>query len=164
MIRLLVFSICSLLLCCNDSNNFKNNTSTLNKNDYIQKTIDVPPIYDLAHGSWHSLEKSSNLNFEIASGEITVKGQFDEVKVTLNTPKNQNTNPLLSFEVNVKSINTRESTRDKSLMSDLFFNQEVYPKIKFTSNDFKYLKEENKYEFDGVLSMMGKNHRCKNTF
>jgi polyisoprenoid-binding protein YceI len=58
----------------------------------------------------------------------------------------------IDFSVDVNSINTDNTDRDKHLMSDDFFNAEKYPKMTFKSTSFKKISG-NKYELVGDLTI-----------
>ena len=103
------------------------------------------------------LEKSENNKYsEIAfsiDGLIDTKGffkQFDILfKVSEITPKEAK----FKVKIDVSSIFTNEEKRDKSLMSEEYFNTETYPFIVFKSKSID--KTENGYRVKGKLEMMG---------
>jgi polyisoprenoid-binding protein YceI len=82
-----------------------------------------------------------------ASGEFTsLKGdiQFNE--------KNPETSKI-DVTVDVSSIDTGIGLKTKHARSDMFFDEEKFPVIKFTSNRFS--KTANGYEVTGTLDMHG---------
>lgn len=66
----------------------------------------------------------------------TVKGHFDSFDVEVSADDNEFKNASVKVEVDIASINTKNSDRDNHLKSDDFFNAEKFPKMTFESTAF----------------------------
>jgi len=65
---------------------------------------------------------SSEIGFYI-EGLKDTKGYFEDFNVVLKVPKNKPENAKIKVSIKVSSINTDNSTRDKALMDEEFFNE-----------------------------------------
>ncbi|MBD8038314.1 YceI family protein [Solibacillus sp. A46] len=79
----------------------------------------------------------SSINFSIKHMMITkVHGTFDSFAAHIEASKIEELNDsYIRFEIDVASINTRDSSRDHHLISADFFNADRYPKITFISKE-----------------------------
>lgn len=66
----------------------------------------------------------------------TVSGEFENFDATVETNGDDFTNANVNVEVQVDSVNTKNSDRNNHLKSDDFFNAEKYPVITFKSKSF----------------------------
>ena len=103
---------------------------------------------------WINQEDSSTaeIGFEI-EGLKDAKGFFDNFDITFKVSEKGQSNAKLKVVIDVSSINTENSMRDKALMEDDFFNTGKYPTITFFSKNIT--KEENQYIANGIVEMMG---------
>jgi polyisoprenoid-binding protein YceI len=80
----------------------------------------------------------SEISFKVKHMMIsTVSGQFEKFDVNVISEAEEDfTNAEINVEIQIDSINTRNSDRDKHLKSDDFFNAGKYPKMTFKSHQF----------------------------
>jgi polyisoprenoid-binding protein YceI len=62
-----------------------------------------------------------------------VRGEFEKVTGAVDFNEENPTEATVDVQIDVASINTRDSQRDQHLKSPDFFNIELYPKISFKS-------------------------------
>ena len=62
-----------------------------------------------------------------------VRGEFEKVTGTVDFNEEYPTETTVDVQIDVSSINTRDSQRDQHLKSPDFFNIELYPTISFKS-------------------------------
>ena len=102
----------------------------------------------------YTLDKNhSNVGFKVRYMMLShVKGHFSEFEGAIQLDDN---NQLIDISgtVNVSSINTDNQKRDAHLLSDDFFNAEVYPNIQFKSEQVK--KTDIGYVVVGSLEIHG---------
>lgn len=80
----------------------------------------------------------SEISFKVKHMMIsTVSGQFEKFDVNVETDGEENfKGGAIKVEIQIDSINTRNSDRDNHLKSDDFFNAEKFPVMTFKSDDF----------------------------
>ncbi|MBP7166084.1 MAG: YceI family protein [Bacteroidia bacterium] len=106
-----------------------------------------------AQTTWNLDNSHTNVKFSVTHMVVSeVEGYFKTYtgKVVTNSADFNGAN--IDFSVDVNSINTDNTDRDKHLMSDDFFNAEKYPKMTFKSTSFKKISG-NKYELVGDLTI-----------
>jgi polyisoprenoid-binding protein YceI len=106
-----------------------------------------------AQTTWNLDNSHTNVKFSVTHMVVSeVEGYFKTYtgKVVTNSADFNGAN--IDFSVDVNSINTDNTDRDKHLMSDDFFNAEKYPKMTFKSTSFKKISG-NKYELIGDLTI-----------
>jgi polyisoprenoid-binding protein YceI len=81
-----------------------------------------------------------------------VDGSFKNFDGTIEHTKPDYSDAVVTFTVDVSSVDTDNENRDKHLRSDDFFNAEQFPQMKFQSTSFKPLGG-NKYQLDGNLTI-----------
>lgn len=95
----------------------------------------------------------SDIAFKIKHLMIsTVTGSFKKFDATLETANDDFTDAKISFEADTDSIDTKNEQRDAHLKGDDFFDAENFPKITFTSTDFKK-KSDSEYVLTGDLTI-----------
>lgn len=82
----------------------------------------------------------------------TVTGQFNNFDGEIETTGDNFENAKVTFSADVSSIYTKSEQRDTHLKSADFFDAEKYPKIKFTSTDFKIISD-NEYKLTGDFTL-----------
>lgn len=82
-----------------------------------------------------------------------VQGHFDKYKVQASGDPETLADAKVQIEIDVKSINTANKTRDDHLRNPDFFDAAKHPKITFTSTAVK--KDGNKIVVDGTLKLHG---------
>lgn len=93
------------------------------------------------------------LGFTASTLLFDVQGRFDKYKVDVSGDPETLADAKVRVELDVKSIQTSNKTRDEHLRAPDFFDAAKYPKIVFTSTSVK--KEGNKVVVDGNLEMHG---------
>ena len=80
----------------------------------------------------------SEISFKVKHMMIsTVSGQFEKFDVNVETDGEENfKGAAIKVEIQIDSINTRNSDRDNHLKSDDFFNAEKFPVMTFKSDNF----------------------------
>lgn len=66
----------------------------------------------------------------------TVTGHFDNFSAEVETAGEDFTNSSITVNVDIASINTKNTDRDNHLKSDDFFNAASYPQLTFRSKSF----------------------------
>ena len=95
----------------------------------------------------------SYLSFSASTVIFDVEGRFTRYKVQAAGDPETGADGQIQVEIDTKSIDTSNKTRDKHLQSDDFFAAAKYPKIIFTSK--KITKEGNKLIVVGTLDLHG---------
>ncbi|MCH2225086.1 MAG: YceI family protein, partial [Crocinitomicaceae bacterium] len=96
--------------------------------------------------------KQSKVHFSLGK-EGETKGEFKKVSgaiVMADPIEKSKLNVVLSLE----DFTTRNSFRDKSLMSDEYFNQKKFPEITYVANSIRP-KGEKTFEVTGEFQMLG---------
>lgn len=96
--------------------------------------------------------EKSKIDFKIAHmGVLTINGTFHDFsgKLTLN----KNNIKKIESKIVVKSIDTKDKTRDKSLIDEAYLNDKKYPYIYFISNRVKAIGNSN--TVTGILKIKG---------
>ena len=101
-----------------------------------------------------------DLRFTIRNLGVNVEGFFEEsiVEGTLDLANTQNTS--LKATIEVKSINTDNSTRDSHLLEDDYFDAANHPQIIFQSYSLRP-QGTGKYELRGKLTIKGSTQDVK---
>jgi polyisoprenoid-binding protein YceI len=103
----------------------------------------------------------SNVRFTVTHLLISeVEGQFKKFDGSMTSAKEDFSDAVIEFSVDVNTINTDNDKRDGHLRSDDFFNAEKYPQMKFKSKSFKKISQ-NKYELLGDLTIRNKTQKVK---
>ncbi len=95
----------------------------------------------------------SFFRFKASTTLFDVEGWFDKYNLDIKGDPADPKDASIKIELDVASINTRNKTRDKHLMSPDFFDAKKYKKVTFTSN--KVTKQGEKYLVAGTLDMHG---------
>ena len=82
----------------------------------------------------------------------TVRGHFDKYEGTVVFSPDDLANSRFDFEVEVDSVNTNNSKRDRHLNSADFFDSRKFPTMTFKSRAVKHV-EGNQYTVDGTLTI-----------
>jgi polyisoprenoid-binding protein YceI len=82
----------------------------------------------------------------------TVRGHFDKYEGTVMFSPDDLANSRFDFEVEMESVNTNNSKRDRHLNSEDFFDSKKYPTMSFKSRAIKHVKD-NQYTVDGTLTI-----------
>ena len=102
---------------------------------------------------WTLDKGHSNVKFTVTHMVVSeVDGYFKTFDGTIEGTKADFSDAVVTFTVDVSSINTDNENRDKHLKSNDFFNAEQFPQMKFVSTSFKPLGE-NKYKLEGNLTI-----------
>lgn len=114
----------------------------------------------MAQEKWKVEPGRSKINFTVKHMVISkVQGSFSRFSGTwLLDPDHPETSSMEAM-VDVKSIDTRDRTRDEHLISSEFFDSETYPFIRFQSSKMEP-RGKDRWSVDGVLSMHGLSRPC----
>lgn len=95
----------------------------------------------------------SYLAFTASTVIFDVEGRFTRYKIQASGDPETGAEGKIRVEIDTKSIETGNKTRDKHLQSDDFFAVAKYPKIIFTSK--KITKDGNRLLVEGTLDLHG---------
>ncbi|HEY9723704.1 MAG TPA: YceI family protein [Oscillatoriaceae cyanobacterium] len=105
--------------------------------------------------SWKIDPSHSRVGFSVKHMMIaTVRGEFTRYSGTLELDTEDLTRSRISGEIEVASIDTRESQRDDHLRSSDFFAAAEHPAIRFESKRLEHV-EGNDYRVVGDLTIRG---------
>lgn len=104
----------------------------------------------------------SYVTFSASTVIFDVEGRFTRFKVQASGDPESGADGQIRVEIDTKSIETGNKTRDKHLQSDDFFAVAKYPKIVFTSK--KIIKDGNKLIVEGTLDLHGVQRELKIPF
>lgn len=106
-----------------------------------------------AQNKWKIDPVHSGIQFDVTHLVVsTVTGKFAEFSGTVESQDDSFENAKVKANLEVKSIDTENLTRDKHLKQDDFFNAEKYPQIKFESDFFKKVADK-EYLVTGDLTI-----------
>ena len=104
---------------------------------------------------WDFDKSHSKVTFTVAHMMITdVMGSFGKYSGSVLSDKEDFSDAKVTFNIEVSSINTDDSGRDKHLQSPDFFNVEKFPEIAFVSKSMKNVGK-GMYKMTGDFTMMG---------
>lgn len=102
---------------------------------------------------WKVDNVHSAVKFSVSHLVISeVDGSFKVYNGSISTTKDDFSDAVIDFSIDVNSINTDNAMRDGHLKGDDFFNAATYPTMTFKSTSFKK-KEGNMYELVGNLTV-----------
>ncbi len=87
-------------------------------------------------------------------GMMTVRGRFNDVKVTGTIDPTNPTASSVDVTIDVKSLNTHSPQRDKDLLGSSFLELEKYPTITFHSTRVEQTGPD-RYNLTGDLTIKG---------
>lgn len=122
---------------------------------FNKKTTELAPLKtEKAVAAKFALDKAhSNVKFTVTHMVVSeVDGSFKNFDGTVESSKPDFSDAVVSFTVDVASVDTDNENRDKHLKSDDFFNAEQFPQMKFQSTSMKPLGN-NKYQLNGNLTI-----------
>ncbi len=95
----------------------------------------------------------THLGFKASTTLFDVAGWFDKYNLLIEGDPAAPTSVRVKLEIDAKSINTNNKTRDNHLRSADFFDAKKYPKITFVSSTAT--REGNRIVLDGTLELRG---------
>lgn len=105
--------------------------------------------------TWQLDASHSHIGFSVKHMMIaTVRGQFQTYTGTLELNTEDITKSVITGEIDVASINTREPQRDDHLRSADFFDAATYPTISFKSTKIEQV-DGNEYRITGDITIHG---------
>jgi polyisoprenoid-binding protein YceI len=107
-----------------------------------------------AAGTWVPDPAHSSFEFVARHMMAKVRGRFTEFTATVNIAERPEDSSVQA-ELDVNSVTTRDDRRDGHLRSPDFFDVEKYPKITFRSTAVRPGEEENQWQLDGELTIIG---------
>ena len=107
----------------------------------------------VAQTKWTVDKVHSHVKFSVSHMVVSeVEGSFKGFDGTIVASKENLTDAVINFTVDVASVSTDNVNRDNHLKSDDFFNAEKFPKMTFVSKSMT-LVGGNKYKLVGDLTM-----------
>ncbi len=107
----------------------------------------------VAQTKWTVDKVHSNVKFSVSHMVVSeVEGSFKGFDGTIVVSKDNLSDAVINFTVDVASVSTDNVNRDNHLKSDDFFNAEKFPKMTFVSKSMT-LVGGNKYKLVGDLTM-----------
>jgi polyisoprenoid-binding protein YceI len=107
----------------------------------------------VAQTKWTVDKVHSNVKFSVSHMVVSeVEGSFKGFDGTIVVSKDNLSDAVINFTVDVASVSTDNVNRDNHLKSDDFFNAEKFPKMTFLSKSMT-LVGGNKYKLTGDLTM-----------
>ncbi|MBN1185731.1 MAG: YceI family protein [Bacteroidales bacterium] len=102
---------------------------------------------------WTVDQAHSKIGFIVTHLVIAeVEGSFNNYAGTITTSKDDFSDAVIDFSVDVNSINTDNEMRDNHLKGDDFFNAGKFPEMTFKSTSFKKVSG-NIYSLEGDLTI-----------
>jgi len=105
--------------------------------------------------SWELDKAHSNFYFSVDHIFSKVNGLFEDYTGTIQFNPDKLDESKFVFKINVNSINTHNTKRDKHLLSADFFNESKFPVIQFESNNISKAGDR-LYNVAGTLTIKGK--------
>jgi polyisoprenoid-binding protein YceI len=103
--------------------------------------------------SFHVDDTHTVLGFKASTLLFDVPGRFTQYKADIAGDPAAPETAMVRLEIDTKSINTANATRDNHLRTPDFFDAAKYPKITFTSNEVR--REGDRVVVHGTLVMHG---------
>jgi len=104
---------------------------------------------------WMNDKGHSRLGFSATHLLISeISGEFKNYDLKVSGTKDDFTDAKISLKIDVKSIDTGNNERDKSLRSKDFFNVVKYPYITFEGTNLRWLSDS-KVKLTGILTING---------
>ncbi|MEK4487479.1 YceI family protein [Psychrobacillus sp. FSL H8-0484] len=95
----------------------------------------------------------SSIDFSVKHMMVSkVKGSFTNFTAELEGNAEDLNGATISFDIDVKSINTNSEDRDNHLRSGDFFDVESFPSIKFVATDIKKT-DDGEYDVTGDITI-----------
>lgn len=105
--------------------------------------------------NWNIDASHSNVRFSVSHMVISeVEGNFTKFEGTVATSKEDFSDAVVSFTIDVSSVNTNDADRDDHLKGEDFFNVDKNPSIIFKSTSMEKVGE-NKFKVTGDFTMNG---------
>lgn len=98
-------------------------------------------------------DAGSKVHFVIKNFGINTGGDITGIKGTIKYDKNKPSLSSANVSVNVNSIDTDNSRRDKHLLSDDFFDAEKFPLIRIVSTKIETTTSAGNLLFTGTLTI-----------
>ena len=107
-----------------------------------------------AAGNWGVDPAHSSFEFIARHMMARVRGRFTKFTAAVSIAE-QPEQSSVDVELDVDSVTTRDDNRDRHLRSPDFFEVEKYPTISFRSIALRPGKDDNRWELDGDLTIIG---------
>jgi polyisoprenoid-binding protein YceI len=105
--------------------------------------------YLIAEPAYSTIEFS----VPIANGITRVTGKFTVFTIDIELIDNDITKSRIKAVIHVNSLTTGNASRDRVLMSNIFFDAKKFPKITFVSD--RIVKRGDRYVVSGLFNMHG---------
>lgn len=107
--------------------------------------------------TWNLDKAHSNFYFSVQHIFSKVNGHFADYSGTIKFDPNNLAESKILFEIEVDSINTHNSKRDKHLLSEDFFNEAEFETMKFESKEIT-AAGNNVFNIEGTFTVKGKEY------
>jgi len=101
------------------------------------------------------VEKGSSVKFAINNLGFNVDGTFMAISGSIQFDENNLAGCSFNVTVNANTVNTNNSTRDKHLKGEDYFNVSVYPVIRIVSTKIAKSTTPGYFVFFGQLTIKG---------
>ena len=98
------------------------------------------------------VDKRAKVAFKIKNMGVFVKGEFTDFKFDSHFNNESLNSSFINADIQVSSLDTGNSKRDKDLKKEKYFDLDQFPNIKFTSARIDKLTE-NSYRLEGNLTI-----------
>jgi len=98
------------------------------------------------------------VTFKIKNAGLTVNGSFSDVKIDINYNSSSLSESTFKGTIQVKSVDTGISSRDKHLLKEEYFDTAKYPTMVFQSTSVKSNSDGN-LSVSGNLTIKGKTQK-----
>lgn len=105
--------------------------------------------------SWETDKAHSYIYFDIDHIFSSIRGHFNEFNLETSFDPDNLADSKFMFDIEVDSIDTNITKRDKHLLSADFFDSGKFPKITFESTEIT-AAGDNRYNVAGTLTIKGK--------
>ncbi|NND70448.1 MAG: YceI family protein [Rhodothermales bacterium] len=117
--------------------------------------VALPGFLPFEASTFHVREPDSRVTFTLTKWTVfKEEGRFTNFSGEIKYDESNPEQLEVRFEVQVNSIDTQNSTRNKRLMGEDFFDQKAYPAMSFESRNVRTL-EDGTLEVTGDLSIKG---------
>jgi polyisoprenoid-binding protein YceI len=101
---------------------------------------------------WQLDANHSNVDFTIRWMMTPVRGSFSSYEAQVNFDPSDLENSMIDVKIDVNSVDTNNQRRDNHLLSDDFFNTEVWPQMHFRSTRIEQTGE-NEFVAHGEMTI-----------
>lgn len=129
-------------------------SANTNETQRALKITEQETMENSKDGLWEIIKEESSIKFQAQQYGQPFEGEFKNFKGTINFDPEGLEGSSVNVTVDISSIRTGSEDRDEQALSEDWFNEDKYPKAKFTADNF--IKEANgDYVAKGQLALRG---------